>query len=133
MAALTIGQVARRAGVHVETIRYYQRLGLLPLPEKPVHGFRRYGEETIRRLRFIKQAQGLGFTLKEIRELLTLDQADCSEVRRLAEQKLRQVESKIRELERLRAGLAEAVAVCRSDPGARCRLLESLLGKIDPC
>ncbi len=129
MAALTIGQVARRAGVHVETIRYYQRLGLLPVPEKPPHGVRRYGEETIRRLRFIKRAQGLGFTLKEIHELLALDQADCSQVRHLAEQKLHQVESKIRELERLRTGLREAVAVCRSDPGARCRLLESLLGR----
>ncbi len=131
MAALTIGQVARRAGVHVETIRYYQRLGLVAVPEKPARGFRRYGEETIRRLRFIKQAQALGFTLGEIGELLTLDRADCSEVRRLAERKLSQVESKIRELERLRAALAEAVAVCRSDPGAQCRLLESLLGKSD--
>ncbi len=113
----------------METIRYYQRLGLLPVPERPDHGFRRYGEETIRRLRFIKRAQGLGFSLKEIRELLTLDRADCSQVRHLAEQKLRQVESKIRELERLRTALGEAVAVCRSDPGARCRLLESLLDR----
>ncbi len=127
MAALTIGQVARRAGVHVETIRYYQRLGLIPVPERPRSGFRRYTDDTVRRLRFIKRAQGLGFTLKEIGELLSLDQAACDQVSALAQQKLIQVENKIEELIRLRTVLKEAVANCRAGQKAECQLLERLL------
>ncbi len=127
MAALTIGELARRAGVHVETIRYYQRLGLLPIPDRPPSGFRRYREEDLQRLRFIRRAQKMGFTLREIGELLRLEQADCRQVRQLAEQKLAQVESKLAELARLRAVLAEAVDTCRRRPTSGCELLRRLL------
>ena len=82
---LTIGQLATAAGVNVETIRYYQRLGLLDEPEKPAGGHRRYPAEQVKRLRFIKRAQALGFTLTEVAALLTLEQANaCTETRDLA-------------------------------------------------
>ncbi|BCX89840.1 MerR family transcriptional regulator, mercuric resistance operon regulatory protein [Methylomarinovum tepidoasis] len=127
MAALTIGALARRAGVHVETIRYYQRLGLLPVPERPPSGFRRYREADLQRLRFIKRAQRMGFSLREIGELLRLEQADCRQVQQLAEQKLAQVEARLAELERLRTVLAEAVGSCRKQPTSGCELLRRLL------
>ena len=78
----TIGRLAREAGVNIETIRYYQRRGLLPQPGRPLQGFRRYGDEALARLRFIKRAQQLGFTLREIKELLAIGKGSCAPPRR---------------------------------------------------
>ncbi len=129
MAGLTIGQVAKHAGVHVETIRYYQRLGLLELPAKPLYGFRRYGDETVTRLRFIKRAQQLGFSLKEIAKLLAMERSSCGEVRQLLEKKLAVVIAKIEDLERMRKILEQGIASCDTDFEPGCRLLEKLLAE----
>ncbi len=127
MAALTIGQVAKLAGVHVETIRYYQRIGLLPTPPKPMYGFRRYDDITIMRLRFIKNAQKMGFSLKEIAQLLSLTRGSCSEVRGLLEEKRADVVARIEELEKMRAILEQSIELCKHASEVGCRLLERLL------
>jgi len=129
MAALTIGQVAKLAGVHVETVRYYQRIGLVPTPPKPMQGFRRYDDQTIVRIRFIKNAQKMGFSLKEIARLLSLAGDSCGEVRRLLEEKKADVAAKVEQLERLRGILEQSMALCERDSGAGCRLLEKLMSE----
>ncbi len=128
-ARLTIGTVARRAGVSVETIRYYQRRGLLPLPALPPGGIRRYPEETVRRLQFIKRAQQLGFALAEIDALLALgDAARCGETCMLAERKLAEIEARIEALRSVQAALGGLARAC-SDAGAGlCPIVESLAG-----
>jgi len=130
MSALTIGAVARRAGVGVETVRFYERRGLLRRPARPGTGFRTYPEETVARLRFIRQAQVLGFTLKEIGDLLALRVApgtDCAAVRTRAAAKLADVEGRLAELERIRGALAKLVAACPgSGAVATCTILGSL-------
>jgi Hg(II)-responsive transcriptional regulator len=135
MAALTIGAVARRAGVGVETVRFYERRGLLRRPPRPASGFRAYPEETVARLRFIRQAQALGFTLKEIGELLGLRVApgtDCAAVRARAAAKLADVEGRLAELERLRGALAKLVAACPgSGAVATCTILGYLAGRAE--
>lgn len=124
---LTIGKLARDAGVNVETIRYYERRGLIERPAKPAAGYRRYDRETLDRVRFIKQAQGLGFTLDEIRGLMSLSGARCIEVQALAEQKLDSVRQKIDDLRRLESVLADLVRQCRArEDKADCPIVESL-------
>lgn len=131
---LTIGRLARRAGVHLETIRYYQRRGLLAEPPRPPGGVRRYPAQFAERIRFIKRAQQLGFSLKEIAELLELGDGRCADVRGRAEAKLAQVEAQLRDLERLRATLADLVRACRANrPAGPCPVVESLAaGGSDP-
>ena len=112
-ATLTIGRVADAAGVNVETIRFYQRLGLLEEPVKPLGGVRRYDGEVVARLRFIKRAQQLGFSLAEVQRLLDLeDPQSCGKARSLATEKLALVEARISDLERIRGVLRELVARC---------------------
>ena len=125
---LTIGAVAAAAGVNVETIRFYQRKGLMPEPEKPYGSIRRYGAADLARVRFIKSAQRLGFSLDEIGELLKLeDGARCSEARRLAERKLVDVRRKLGDLQRIESVLAELVARCSVLRGrVNCPLIASL-------
>jgi len=109
----TIARLAAAAGVHVETIRYYQRLKLAPEPPRPAGGIRRYGEADADRLRFIKRAQAMGFTLEEIRSLITLQaRRSCRATRDLAATKLRIVDARIRELRHLRKELAGLIADC---------------------
>jgi MerR family transcriptional regulator, mercuric resistance operon regulatory protein len=109
----TIARLAAEAGVHVETIRYYQRLKLAPEPTRPVGGIRRYGDADADRLRFIKRAQAMGFTLEEIRSLITLQaRRSCRATRDLAATKLRIVDARIRELRHLRKELAGLIADC---------------------
>jgi MerR family transcriptional regulator, mercuric resistance operon regulatory protein len=109
----TIARLAAEAGVHIETIRYYQRLKLAPEPPRPVGGIRRYGEADADRLRFIKRAQAMGFTLEEIRSLITLQaRRSCRATRDLAATKLRIVDARIRELRHLRKELAGLIADC---------------------
>jgi MerR family copper efflux transcriptional regulator len=127
---MTISQAARRAGCGVETIRFYERQGLIERPPKPSAGFRRYPSAIVDRVRFIRQAQGLGFSLREIDELLSLrtdPAADCADVRARASAKLDEVDRKIGELERIREALGELIEACPGYGAARtCSILEAL-------
>jgi MerR family mercuric resistance operon transcriptional regulator len=125
---LTIGGLARAAGVHVETIRYYQRRGLLSEPERPPGGIRRYGAADIDRLTFVKTAQQLGFSLNEIGDLLRLeDGAHCQAASALAQHKLQDVREKIGNLERIETVLSELINRCHAEKGAiTCPLIASL-------
>ncbi len=124
---LTIGQLAREAGVNVETVRYYQRRGLLPEPPRPPGGIRRYSAETVARIRFIKRAQRLGFTLTEIGELLSLGEGHCHEVQALARRKYQSIEARIRDLETMAVALRALLSQCeRGESSPRCALVERL-------
>jgi len=124
----TIGGLARAAGVNVETIRYYQRRGLLPQPARPAGRIRQYGDDDLARLTFIKTAQKLGFSLDEIADLLRLDDGThCEEARAMAEQKLRDVSDKIERLRRIQSVLTQLVQACHKQSGTvACPLIASL-------
>ena len=126
--SLTIGTFARVAGVNVETIRFYQRKGLLPEPKKSYGSIRRYGASDVARVRFVKSAQRLGFSLDEIAGLLLLDDGThCDEARELGEKKLADVRGKLADLQRIEAVLASLVAQCFATRGqVRCPLIASL-------
>jgi MerR family mercuric resistance operon transcriptional regulator len=122
---LTIGQLASGGGVGVETIRFYQRKGLLATPSRE-GGIRRYGSEDLRRLRFIRQAQAAGFTLEEIRELLELDAGeDRSRVRALARSRIETLEGKIADLQKARDSLARLAMECGGGGKGPCPILAS--------
>ena len=125
---LTIGRLARQAGVNVETVRYYERRGLIVQPPRPPNGVRRYGAEALRRLRFVKRAQQLGFSLEEIAKLLELERArSCRATRDLAAQKLRLVEARLADLARLERVLSGLIAQCEAgEQRGRCPIIESL-------
>lgn len=125
---LTIGQVAKAAEVNVETVRYYQRRGLLREPDKPLSGQRRYVEEDVSRLRFIRRAQVLGFTLIEIENLLHLEGADCChDTHELAVRKLALIESKIADLISMRDALTGLVQQCEvGNQQGNCPIIQSL-------
>jgi MerR family transcriptional regulator, copper efflux regulator len=128
METLGIGQLAERGGVGIDTVRYYERNGLLAPRDRLASGYRRYGELEVARLRFIRRAQALGFTLKEIKDLLALSaQRDVGRVKRSAQAKLRDVETRIADLVRVRDGLATLIDAC---PGhgrsADCPILRAL-------
>jgi MerR family transcriptional regulator, mercuric resistance operon regulatory protein len=125
----TIGTLAAAAGVHVETVRYYQRRGLLDEPRRPRGGVRRYTDADVDRLRFIKRAQAVGFTLAEIQSLLALrERKSCRATRDLAAAKLRVVDARIRELRHLRAELAQWIADCDANTeDATCPVIERLI------
>jgi MerR family mercuric resistance operon transcriptional regulator len=128
MPGRTIGGLAREAGVGVETIRFYERRGLLAQPDKPPQGHRRYGPEALRDLRFIRKAKDLGFTLAEIRDLLDLFQgegATCGEAARRARAKQAEVRERIAELQEMEAALVRAAEACEAcDPACPCPVLE---------
>jgi MerR family mercuric resistance operon transcriptional regulator len=124
---LTIGQLATAAEVNVETIRYYQRLGLLNEPLKPAGGHRRYPAEQVKRLRFIKRAQALGFTLSEVAVLLKLEQANaCEETRHLALHKRELIEEKIRDLQQIHTALSQLVQQCDVRQHSACPIIDAL-------
>lgn len=133
MTGLKIGEVAERGRVNLETIRYYEREGLLPKPPRLPSGYRMFPESAVSRIRFIKRAQELGFSLAETRELLSLrfdPNSDCSDVQRLARAKLNDIEQKIRALQsmkRVLRSLAEACPGC--GPSTDCPIIESLESK----
>ena len=131
---LTIGVFAKAAGVNVETIRFYQRKGLLPEPDKPYGSIRRYGEADVMRVRFVKSAQRLGFSLDEIAELLRLDDgAHCEQASRLAAHKLKDVREKMADLARMESVLSELVRACHLRQGnVSCPLIASLQGGASP-
>ena len=122
---MTIGKIAKEAGVGVETVRFYERKGLLKRPvKKPSEGFRSYKEEDAKRIRFIKRAQELGFTLKEVAELLALNEkpeATCGDVKLKAQAKLEEIESKLKDLKKMKDSLREIEAACdRSKKAVAC-------------
>ncbi len=126
-----IGQLAKAAGINVETIRYYQRLGLVEQPQKPLSGFRRYPVTTLNQLRFIKRAQELGFTLEQINNLLMLEDAPCHQVQEMALIKQQSVRRKIADLQRLEAVLNQLLNQCSSNSDeAHCPIINSLLLEI---
>ena len=127
-AGSTIGALAEAAGVNVETIRFYQRKGLMPEPEKPYGSIRRYGDADLARVRFIKSAQRLGFSLEEVGDLLKLDDGTrCGEARQLAEHKLADVRRKLSDLQRIESVLSDLVARCSAVRGrVSCPLIASL-------
>ncbi len=131
VAVLTIGRVARQAGVNVETIRFYERQGIIQQPPKPQgSGVRVYSDTTVARVRFIREAQQLGFTLREIRELLALradPAADCSEVREQATAKLEDVHRKIERLRQIGTALETVIATCPGQGGLQsCTIIDAL-------
>ncbi|MBL6987099.1 MAG: MerR family transcriptional regulator [Methylobacter sp.] len=124
---ITIGKLAKLADVTVETIRYYQRIGLLDEPEKPDSGYRCYLPDSIARIRFIKRAQQSGFSLKEITELIALNSGHCDDVRKIAEQKLLRINQQISTLIILRNELNQLVKGCRTGVSTeRCSLIDTL-------
>ncbi len=136
MQGMTIGKAARTAGVGVETIRFYERKGLIDQPLKPLQaGFRLYPQETLQRIRFIRQAQAIGFSLHEINELLSLradPAADCSSVRQQASVKLAEVNRKITQLEDIRVALQDLIAACPGRGALRvCSIMETLAASDD--
>ena len=131
---LTIGAFAKIAKVNVETIRFYQRKGLLLEPGKPFGGIRRYGETDVRRVRFVKSAQRLGFSLDEIADLLRLeDGTHCEAASSLAEHKLQDVRVKLADLTRMESVLSELVCACHTLKGnVSCPLIAALQGENVP-
>lgn len=127
--SFTIARLANAADVNVETVRYYQRLGLMPTPQRPPGGIRRYTKGDAERLRFIKRAQGMGFTLAETARLLKLNaQRSCRATRQLAATKLQLLDARIEELRTLRRQLARLIAKCdRSQDDTACPVLDQLV------
>jgi len=127
---LTIGLVARRAGVGVETVRFYERQGLVEEPPRRMSGYREYDEEVVSRLGFIRRAKELGFTLKEIKELLSLRRdpsTPAADVRRQAEAKIADIEAKIEMLQKMKKALEKLTSACRGHAtSAECPLLHAL-------
>ena len=130
MNQITIGQLAKKADVKVETVRYYERRNLISEPPRSDSGYRQYGQEDVQRIRFIKRAQGLGFTLHEIEELLALrvdPDTTCADVKVEAEAKIEDIRAKIRALQEMKHVLTELTASCDSRaPTSSCPILESL-------
>jgi DNA-binding transcriptional MerR regulator len=126
---MKIGELARVTGANIETIRYYERIGLLPEPQRTAANYRSYGEAHRSRLAFVRHSRDLGFTIEEIRSLLDLSdhpERDCGEADRIATGHLEQVEAKIAQLEVLRDELARIVGRCRGGLAGDCRVIEAL-------
>ncbi len=130
MKALTIGKVAKQAGLGVETIRFYERVGLLEEPPRTDSGYRQYPPETVDKLRFIKRAKQLGFSLKEVGELFALrfnQDATCGDVKRRAEEKIRDIEKKMHDLNRMKEALTQLTLQCNGiGPIHECPILAAL-------
>ena len=129
MAHLKIGELAEQSQVNLQTIRYYEREGLLPKPPRLASGYRVFSSDAVRRVRFIKRAQELGFSLKEIKELLAIrldPERDCSGVQKLAKAKVADIEQKIRTLQAMRKVLGKLATACPGrGPLSECPILES--------
>lgn len=133
MERLTTAKLAKEGGVNVETIRYYERHGLLPKVPRTASGYRKFSDEHVVLLRFIRRAQQLGFTLKEVKELLAIrvkPGSDCGDVRRKTEAKVADVDERIRELQAIREALVRMAATCTGrGPLTNCSILEALNGQ----
>lgn len=129
MKLMKSGELARRCEVNKQTIRFYERKGLLSASDSTAHNYKLYNREDIRRVRFIKKAQGLGFSLEEIKDLLSLrssKEAPCFDVRKRAQLKFDDISEKIRQLEAMRRTLAKLIGQCHSTLSSECPILESL-------
>jgi MerR family transcriptional regulator, copper efflux regulator len=133
MQGLTIGKVAKAANVGIETLRFYEREGLIAEPPRRRSGYREYPPDTVRRVQFIRRAKELGFSLKEIAELLSLRVAPsttCADVRAVARDKISDIETKLAELERMKAALERLARACRGKgPTSECPILDALDAK----
>ncbi len=133
MGDLRTGELAKRAGVNLETIRFYERKGLLPPPPRLESGYRSFSPATVRRVLFIKRAQELGFSLEEIKELLALrvqPGATCADIRRRAEAKILDIDAKIRVLRSIRRALSRFAASCAGrGPVGDCPILDAFDGR----
>jgi Hg(II)-responsive transcriptional regulator len=129
--AITIGMLAKQVGLTAETLRYYERLGLIAPSQRTASNYRLYGQEAAQRLHFVRRAQVLGFSLQEIGQLLSLHsqpESDMAEVKALAEAKMRDIQSKIEDLQRMQKGLAVLTESCPGHgPTENCPILGSLL------
>lgn len=126
---MNIGEVARRSGVSAKMIRHYESIGLLPAPERSEAGYRRYEERIIRELTFIRHARDLGFSLRQIEQLLSLwrnETRSSGEVKALALQQITELEQKISQLQQMRESLLEVVALCHGDASSDCPILQKL-------
>jgi MerR family mercuric resistance operon transcriptional regulator len=124
----TIGELSRQTGINIETIRYYERIGLLAHPPRTRAGHRSFGTESCRALAFIKRSRELGFGLEDIRTLLSLRdvRGPCRNVRAVAARHLEEVQAKIRDLSKMEMALSKAVAACTNDESPDCAVLDSL-------
>ncbi len=130
MKTLTIGRLAAATGVNLETVRYYERIKLMPPPARTAGGYRAYEEGHVRRLAFIRRARELGFSIEQIRTLLALSEpsrASCAEVRDIARTQLHEVRAKMADLARLEGILAETISRCSGNPAPSCPVLDMLL------
>ena len=127
---ITRGQLAQEADVNVETLRYYERKGILPEPSRSESGYRLYSREDVARIRFIKRAQELGFSLKEISELLTLrvdPDTTCGDVKERTEARIKDVEEKIRDLQKMKRALSQLAESCNGrGPTSECPILDAM-------
>jgi len=126
---MKIGELSRATGTNIETIRYYERIGLLPAPSRTAANYRSYGNGHRARLAFVRHSRDLGFTIEEIRSLLDLSdhpERDCADADRIATRHLQQVEEKIAQLTLLREELTRIVGRCRGGVAADCRVIEAL-------
>lgn len=126
---MKIGELALKTGTNVETIRFYERIGLLPPPRRTESNYRDYGQQYVHRLSFVRHARSLGFDLEDVRALLALasePQKDCGEADRIASSHLAAVEQKIERLQRLRAELQRMLTQCRGGEVADCRIIEAM-------
>jgi DNA-binding transcriptional MerR regulator len=134
MTTLRIGAVAGEADVNVQTLRFYERRGLLPKPARTPSGYREYTPDTPDIVRFIKRAQELGFTLNEVQELLKLRAAparDRAKIRRLAEAKISDIDAKLARLTAVRTAIASLVECCVSGTALRCTIIDALNGECE--
>ena len=132
---MRIGAAAEQAGVNVQTLRYYERRGLLPRPPRRDSGYREFPDEAVRIVRFIKRAQDLGFSLDEVEELIRLrsdKRRDRARVRAIAERRVRQIEGKLAELQAMKKALAHLVHCCREGSTLECPIIEALDGAAGP-
>lgn len=128
---MRIGAAAEQAGVNVQTLRYYERRGLLPRAPRRVSGYREFPDDAVRVVRFIKRAQDLGFTLDEVEELLRLRQdkrRDRVRIRKVAEQRMKQIDRKITELQAMKTALAHLLHCCHAGSTLECPIIEALDG-----
>lgn len=130
MKYLTIGKLAKRIGVNIDTVRYYEKQGLIPKPPRMESGYRHYPAETVKRIQFIRHAKELGFSLKEIAELLSLrieQGVTCGDVRKRAEAKIADIEERILNLQRMKNALSKLAKECKGKgPVSECPILEAL-------
>ncbi len=129
MRTITIAALAKASGVHLETVRYYERVGLMPEPQRAVNGYRNYRPEHVKRLSFIRRAREIGFSIDAIRDLLALAEpgrASCAEVQTLTAARLAEVRAKIADLRKLEAILADAVERCSTEIAPVCPVLDLL-------